>query len=76
MSLCRSCGAEIVWATTDYGKKMPLDPEPNLRGTVWFDGEHAHVLNRVELKTAQGEHESLWIPHMATCPERKEWRKK
>jgi hypothetical protein len=76
VSVCRSCGATIVWATTPNAKKMPLDPEPNLRGTVWFDGTTATTLNRVELKYAQSQHELLWVPHWATCPQRKEWRKK
>jgi hypothetical protein len=23
---CRSCGADVVWITTDRGRKMPVDP--------------------------------------------------
>lgn len=28
MAACRSCGAAIVWARTERGKKMPIDVEP------------------------------------------------
>ena len=28
MSSCRSCGAQIIWARTERGKRMPLDAEP------------------------------------------------
>lgn len=27
-ALCRSCRAEIIWARTERGNKMPLDAEP------------------------------------------------
>lgn len=27
MSSCRSCGASIIWARTERGKRMPLDAE-------------------------------------------------
>jgi len=26
MSACRSCSAEILWATTEHGKRIPLEP--------------------------------------------------
>lgn len=28
MSTCRSCHAEILWARTETGKRMPLDADP------------------------------------------------
>ena len=28
MSRCRSCGAEVRWALTERGRRMPLDLEP------------------------------------------------
>lgn len=37
MSTCRSCGAEIVWATVrSSGKKMPLDATATPDGNVWL----------------------------------------
>ncbi len=28
MSECSSCGAKIIWALTEGGKRMPLDAKP------------------------------------------------
>jgi hypothetical protein len=34
MNKCRSCGANVLWAKTDLGKSMPVDPEPVPDGNV------------------------------------------
>lgn len=34
MSTCRSCHAEIWWAVTAGGKRMPVDSEPTPDGNV------------------------------------------
>jgi hypothetical protein len=34
MSVCRSCGAEIVFAETERGKIMPIDKEPVANGNL------------------------------------------
>jgi hypothetical protein len=28
MTVCRSCGAEVIWAETATGKRIPMDPGP------------------------------------------------
>lgn len=38
MSVC-SCGAQIVWARTTTGQRMPLDPTPVPDGNVVYCGE-------------------------------------
>lgn len=34
MNTCGSCGAQIIWAVTTNGKRMPLDTEPVEGGNV------------------------------------------
>lgn len=37
MSACRGCGAEIVWAVTAKGARIPLDAEPVKRAVLEID---------------------------------------
>lgn len=69
MSGCRSCGAEIVWAITTSGKRMPIDaaPVPNGNVTLRDDGGDAPTA----LVGKGGTH----VSHYATCSEAKQWRK-
>lgn len=72
MSTCRSCGAEIIWALTDSGKRMPVDAEPVEGGNLRLipDGD----VVRVEVVMGGGaplQHR----PHFATCPEADIWRR-
>lgn len=69
MSACRSCGADIVWAVTAAGKRMPVDAEPVPEGNVALvdlaSGEiHATVLGEGEALLAE---EPLHLSHFATC---------
>jgi hypothetical protein len=34
MSACKGCGAEIVYARTEGGKRIALDPEPHADGNI------------------------------------------
>jgi hypothetical protein len=36
-SLCKSCGAQIVWMKTATGKNMPVDAESVEKGDEQFD---------------------------------------
>ncbi len=64
MPACRSCGAEIVWALTDKGKRMPLD---------------ALAERRFVLKTVGGQltclSEPVYTSHFVTCPDADQHRK-
>jgi hypothetical protein len=65
MSECRSCHAEITWAVTTAGKRMPLDNRPTPDGTVVIDPDgRARVLARADLQFAR----LRFTPHWATCP--------
>jgi hypothetical protein len=63
MTVCKSCGAEITWAITPSGAKMPLDAKP-LKGVYLVEGEQATpVLG------------TLHANHWGTCPHADEHRR-
>lgn len=76
---CRSCGVLILWATTEAGKRMPVDAEPSLMGNLWLDyaGDGSDPVARpVTLENAHLEEtETRFVSHFATCPEAGEWRR-
>lgn len=43
MSVCRSCGAAIVWLETKSGKKMPVDAETASQGDTQFEAASGHI---------------------------------
>jgi hypothetical protein len=67
-SHCRSCGAEIEWAVTPKGRRIPLDPgtrdDGNIQvdawGTAWVVGAW------------QGDR----VSHFATCPHHDKHRRR
>ena len=71
MSRCRSCGAPIMWATSERGKSIPLDPEP-------YRGDSPAGLFVLRGRTAIAitpdafPDEPRFVSHFATCshPER------
>lgn len=72
MASCRSCNADIEWATwADSGKAIPLDvgAAPN--------GNLALVAGKVHRFTAEDEklERDRRVSHFATCPDAKGWRK-
>jgi hypothetical protein len=60
VSRCRSCDAEIIWAVTPKGKRIPLDAEPAERpaGLFRLEGENA-------ISVAG---EPVYLSHFVTCP--------
>lgn len=68
MSNCKSCGAEIIWATTSVeGRKIPLDAQTVIGGNINFDG-----LEAVVGPTGSGPYQS----HFVSCPSAKSHRRK
>lgn len=69
MATCRSCGAEIVWAITDKGKRIPLDARP--AGPLFLlDVEPGAPPARARRNPFAGE---LHLSHFASCPDAREW---
>ncbi len=61
---CRSCGAAIVWAVTENGKRMPLDAKPEKR--LVREGRQEPPLVRVV---------DTYTSHFTSCPNADQHRK-
>lgn len=67
MAKCFSCGAEIVWALTEKGKRMPVDAEPVADGNLELDVRTDPPLAIVHGQpTLDGG--PRYVSHFATCP--------
>ncbi len=80
---CRAatCRATILWAKTEGGKNMPLDPRPDPdHGTIllWGERKVAKVFGSTrEARAYQFMHggDGPYTTHFATCPARKQFSK-
>jgi hypothetical protein len=72
---CRTCGAEIVWATTEKGKAIPIDATPNLlQGNISLESS-ADPREGPLAKFAKKGESGSYVSHFATCPQASEHRK-
>lgn len=77
VTVCRSCGASIIWAKGATGKLNPLDAEPSARGNIRLtDDRRAIYLPTDHAARARDEGEKLHLSHFATCPSAATHRKK
>ncbi len=65
-STCKYCGAVIRWATTEAGKAMPLNPEPDARGNQELLAHGGG--DRVRGAGPSTPDHRRYKPHWATCP--------
>lgn len=66
---CRSCGAEIFYATTTTGKAMPLDVDPHPDGNVIVERQDGRLGCRVLGNAAPAARDEVrYRSHFATCP--------
>lgn len=77
MSRCKGCGAEIDWVRMKSGKSMPVDPEPVFvaeGGNQVFITDEGDTITgtATESKTE----EVAFVPHWATCPTYKQFKRK
>jgi hypothetical protein len=77
---CRSCRAEIRWAVTETGRRMPLDFDPHPDGTIRLSATpihggapHAVVIPPERRHEFAGE---LYRTHFATCPNAAQHRRR
>jgi hypothetical protein len=71
MSVCRSCGTPLVWAATERGNSMPLEPDPTGH---WLYRAGMAVPIGGTVRAKQGERR--YTPHFASCPEADTWRRR
>lgn len=67
-STCRSCGARIVWAETENGKRMPIDAKPEKRLVLIIDPPSPGTTPLVDVR-------DTYVSHFATCPNAAQHRK-
>lgn len=88
---CRSCRARVIWAITESGRPMPVDPAPvdaallpearNGNLVLWYqvDGYGRPIgQQRVCIATTEQRADAatpLWRSHFATCPSAAEHRR-
>lgn len=76
---CQSCRAPIVWAKTEAGKPIPLDPDPvpdgNLALASWETGQAPRVRY---LRKGDDPPDPMVrrVAHFATCPAAKRHRRR
>lgn len=58
MSYCRGCNREIVWGTTEDGKKIPLDPRAPVYVSIRQDASGDLLIKRTSMSM---------VSHFATC---------
>jgi hypothetical protein len=71
MSECRTCGAPILWAKTERGKNIPLDPEPREDGNLAVASVPGGFLARSITSSAPALLTGLprHVSHFVTCPQ-------
>ncbi len=68
MNVCRSCGREIVWAETQHGAKVPLDPKALVFSVV------QEGTKLIAVKPTGGVTGERWmVSHFATCIDASRW---
>jgi hypothetical protein len=72
MARCRSCEAEVIWADTKHGKKMPLDAKPTSKGNLVFVGGVARTVTDEDRRL----HRETYTSHFSTCADAGDWRKR
>lgn len=78
---CRSCTAPIMWALTEKGHRMPLDPEPTDEGNIVLAHREGLVPLATVFSNASAAREGApnadrYTSHFVTCPHAASHRRK
>jgi hypothetical protein len=75
---CKSCGAEIIWAINENGKRVPLDAKNFIpKGLFTLEAE-GRDYDKPPRAVAVGTKPLglIYQTHYATCPDADQWRRK
>jgi hypothetical protein len=79
VSDCRSCEAPLLWARTEKGRRIPLDPDPyagdDPRGLFVLRRELGLAPLAVAATPDAFPGEPVYRSHFTTCPNAKEHRR-
>ncbi len=67
-SVCASCGAEIYWAITEKGARIPVDVRPDDRGNLGLELNGVTTIARVIPRDVELFPVARYFSHFATCP--------
>ena len=74
---CSSCGAKILWALTEKGARIPVDPDPRLDGNLLlYRRPDGSLLARYLSGESAPPGQRRYVSHFVTCPNAKTHRKK
>lgn len=73
MSACRSCGAKVIFVTTNKGKVAPFQRD-DAGAWVIDDGVAQHVGTAGPQLELGKPAPDRYTPHFATCPQAEKWR--
>ncbi|GAC1521682.1 MAG: hypothetical protein NVS3B1_06210 [Marmoricola sp.] len=75
---CKSCGAPLLWAITEKGRQMPLDPEPHPDGNLLVRAESipsvtgAYEITQHYVYPLNGNKTAdRYVSHLKVCPNRR-----
>lgn len=68
MAFCKGCGKTIEWHKTVAGKNIPIDPDPDPKGNIYFRNARA-------VYGAPGSQPKMYVAHFVTCPKADQFRK-
>ena len=74
MTKCRSCGAEIIWATSDRRRPMPVDPVPVITGNLVLE-ETKTGPNSTAYDPDKHMGRQRYVSHFSSCPDAKSHRR-
>lgn len=76
---CRSCRAQIIWAETEKGRRMPLDAQPVMGGNIFLQRrphQEPLAIYKTAEERAQMQSSEFFVSHFVTCLQSQKWRKK
>jgi hypothetical protein len=62
---CKGCGAPMIWAETEDGKAIPLDPSAPVYRVLSHDASGTPKVKLVPLEDGERE---VMVSHFKTCP--------